>query len=236
MAFPRAAYADRTDAGRRLLDPVRELLSTAPPGEVVLLGLPRGGVVVAAQLTPGLGAELDALIVAKVFHPRRPELALGAVSATAQVGNDAVIRRLGVGPEDLHGWTERALQEVRRREQLYRGGRPPPAVTGRVVLVVDDGIATGASARVALAAVRAQHPAWLGFAAPVGPPDVAAILGPPPPGAADVEAGANAVAGTWPGPDGIAVPWQPAGFGAVSRYYRHFGQTSDEEVLAALNR
>ena len=233
MASPRAAYADRADAGRRLLAPVRELLSTAPPGEVVILGLPRGGVVVAAELAPGLGAELDALIVAKVCHPRRPELALGAVSATARVGNDAVIRRLGVGPDDLHGWTEQALQEVRRHERLYRGDRPPPAVIGRVVLVVDDGIATGASARVALAAVRAQHPAWLGFAAPVGPPGVAAVLGPPP-GAADLAAGT--AGGTWPGPDGVAVPWQPAGFGSVSRYYRHFGQTSDEDVLAALDR
>lgn len=211
MGSQRVRYDDRLDAGRRLAVVVREL---DPPADLLVLGLPRGGVVVAREVVIALAAELDVLVVRKVAHPSRPELALGAVSAHGSVRNDAVLSRLGVAAAAFDALAAVQLGEVRRRERLFRPGRPPLALTGRAVLIVDDGLATGATARAAVEAVRGQAPLWLGLAAPVAP--------------------AGAVAVFAAGLDCLAVPFAPPDFSSVSRYYRDFPQTTDDEVREIL--
>lgn len=215
MSFERRSgerYLDRRDAGRQLLEAVREALPNAEP---LVLGLPRGGVVVADELARGLPAELDALIVRKVAHPSRPELALGAVTAAGMFCNEGLLRRLGLSVEDFQALAGVQAGEVRRRERSFRGARPPLALSGRTVLVVDDGLATGATATAAVRAARAGGPAWLGFAAPVGSVSAAAAI------AAEV--------------DRLVCPLIPASFLSVSRFYRDFPQAADEEVRDILS-
>ncbi|MDP5181416.1 phosphoribosyltransferase family protein [Blastococcus sp. BMG 814] len=212
----RARYADRRDAGRVLAG---ALTGRADAGALVL-GLPRGGIPVAAEVARALGAELDVLVVRKLGVPAQPELAMGALAAVGDrvetVWVPAVRERLDPDPAAVAAVRDRELAELRRRAEAYRGARPAPVVAGRHVVLVDDGLATGASMRVAVTAVRANGPARLTVAVPVGPRSALAEL-------------AGAV-------DDLECPLAPTGFRSVGQAYDDFSETSDEEVLEALRR
>jgi predicted phosphoribosyltransferase len=212
-------FADRHDAGRQLAahltDPARVAAVPLGPGALVL-GLPRGGVLVAAPVAAALRADLDVVAVRKLGVPGRPELAMGALAAVGEevetVRSDDVLARVDVD-DDAAAEVHRAeLVELRRRRAAYRGDRPPPAVAGRTVVLVDDGLATGATMRAALAAVRRAGPAAVVVAVPVG--------------------SAGACAGL--AADEVVCLVTPRPFGAVGRWYADFGQATDDEVRAAL--
>lgn len=207
----RAPYADRLDAGRHLVEAARAVV----PAHLLVLGLPRGGVVVADELARGLASELDVLVVRKVAHPSRPELALGAVTAHGTTYDVALCRRLGVSDVEFRALAEEQRQEVRRREEDFRPGRPPLELYTKAVLLVDDGLATGATAAAAISQVLSHGPSWLGLAVPVAAQQAAAGLR---------------------GLSELICPVQAANFRAVSRYYQDFEQTSDAEVRAILTR
>ncbi|MGS0687813.1 phosphoribosyltransferase [Nakamurella sp. GG22] len=207
-------FADRVQAGRHLAS---LLTGYAGRDDVVVLGLPRGGVPVAAEVARALDAPLDVLVVRKLGAPGRPELAIGAIAdvgtAVEMVTNPQILERLGVSPAEFDEVYRRELTELRRRTAGYRGSRPPVAVDGKVVIVVDDGLATGATMRAAVAAIRRHRPAKLVVAVPVGPQQQDGAWG------EDVE---------------VVCALTPALFSAVHQGYDDFGQTTDEQVLAAL--
>ncbi len=185
--------------------------------DVIVLGLARGGVVVAAQIAEALAAPLDVLVVRKLGAPARPELAIGAVTDgehPQRVLNERVIATLGVQQEFLQQEIERQLQEVRRRQALYRGGRPALRPADRVVIIVDDGIATGATVRAGIQSLRRASAGRIVLAVPVAPPETARALG------AEV--------------DELACLETPDVFPAVGSFYDDFRQTTDEEVIALL--
>jgi len=209
-------FADRRDAGRALGATLAERLRGA--GDVVVLGLPRGGVVVAAEVAAALHADLDIVAVRKLGLPWQPELAMGAIAAAGDaveaVRTEQVLARAQVDPASFEEVRQRELAELRRRERAYRGVRPPVPLAGRTVVVVDDGLATGATMRAAVAAVRRSEPARVLAAVPVGSPHTCADL------AAVV--------------DDVVCLWAPMSFSAVGQGYRDFGETSDDEVREAL--
>lgn len=208
-------FADRIDAGRRLAAALAAYRSRHP----VVLALPRGGVPVAAEIAHALAAPLDLLLVRKIGLPWQPELAIGAVVDGAEpqvVRNEAVIRRSGVGEEAFQRVCRDELAEIERRRARYLGGRQPVPVAGRVAIVVDDGIATGATMKAALRALRRRHPAELVLAVPVAPADVLEEL--------RVEV------------DTLVCLATPEPFGAIGHFYRDFAQLSDAEVIATLAR
>jgi putative phosphoribosyl transferase len=200
-------FRDRRDAGRRLARAVAQ----RAPADPVVLALPRGGVPVAFEVAAALGAPLDVLVVRKLGAPDQPELAVGAL---AEGGFSVVDRRalaaLRIGSAEVDALVARESEELARRVTDYRGDRPPVALAGRTVVVVDDGLATGASARVALAAVRARGPAAVLFAAPVCASDAPERLSVPPRDVICVLA-----------PDDLV---------AVGRWYRDFAQVDDATV------
>ncbi|HET9658302.1 MAG TPA: phosphoribosyltransferase family protein [Kineosporiaceae bacterium] len=209
-------FADRRDAGIRLAERLRERLAPGPQDRLVL-GLPRGGVIVAAEVARALDCPLDVLVVRKIGHPRRPELGLGALAETGEhVLNRALLTRTRVPPDDLAAVIAREEAEARRRVECYRGGRPALEPSGREVVVVDDGLATGYTALAAVASVRARRPRRIVVAIPVGSPDSVVA----------VAAGADDVLCL------LCPPW----LYAVGEAYREFGDTSDAEVVAALDR
>lgn len=214
--MPGSRYADRRAAGRAL---AAALADRVDDGALVL-GLPRGGAVVAAEVARALGAELDVLVVRKLGAPGQPELAMGALAAIGDrvetVWVPAVQERIAPDPDAVAAVRERELAELRRRTEAYRGRRPAPAVAGRHVVLVDDGLATGASMRVAVTAVRASGPARLTVAVPVAPRVALAEL-------------SGLV-------DDLECPLAPAAFRSVGQAYEDFSETSDEEVLEALRR
>ncbi len=160
-------FADRARAGQALGEALR---AAGPWPHALVLALPRGGVPVAREVADALDAELDVLLVRKLGVPGQPELAMGALAdADTVVLNHALIRDLGISPSQVDAAIAAARIELRRRAALWRGGRAPPAVAGRSVIVVDDGIATGATMSAALRALRAQRPSRLAAAAPVAP-------------------------------------------------------------------
>lgn len=209
-------FRDRVEAGRAL---ALALAPRAAP-EVVVLGLPRGGVVVAAEVARALGGILDLVVVRKVGVPWQPELAMGAIAAVdddVETVSDSRVRdRLSVDEESFERARGREVVELRRREAAYRQGRPPPPLTGRPVVLVDDGLATGSTMRAAVAATRRQRPASLVVAVPVGSPAACASL------AAEV--------------DEVVCLWAPGSFRAVGQGYADFRPTSDDEVREALAR
>lgn len=189
------------------------------PG-VLVLGLPRGGIPVADPVARRLGAPLDVLLVRKVGLAEQPELAMGAVavigSRTATVANGPVLRQRGVPAAEFAAACRAELNTLQSKAIRYRGHRDPPELAGRPVVVVDDGVATGATVRAALAVLREAGAGRLTLAVPTGPPPTCQAL------AAVVDA--------------LVCPWQPMDFSSVSQAYRDFSQTSDETVIRILAR
>lgn len=203
-------YTDRQDAGRLL---TRELTKFRKTPRLLVLGLPRGGVPVAAEVARDLNAELDVVMVRKVGVPNQPEFAMGAIAGVG--GTLEVVRNCEVVDKVAteQGFNDAAAlerMELDRREREYRRDRPPIEVAGRTVIVVDDGLATGATMRAALAAVRALNPEKLVAAVPVS-------LG-------------NALDGVRKLADDAVCPWISTDLHAVGQAYRCFGQTTDAEV------
>ena len=164
----RSTFRDRREAGQVLAE---ELASYRGMDDLVVLGLARGGVPVGWEVASHLGAPLDVFLVRKLGVPQWQELAMGAIAiGGGVVVNDSLIRNLGISDEQLAAAIERETEELQRREQAYRGGRPPIDIAGKTAILVDDGIATGASMRAAVRAVRAAEPAQVVVAVPVGPP------------------------------------------------------------------
>jgi putative phosphoribosyl transferase len=208
-------FADRQDAGKRLAEALAGYRGDKP----VLLALPRGGVPVAAEIAAALGAPIDLVLVRKIGVPVQPELAMGAVVDGPEplvVRNEDVIRLTGATTKEFNAVRDAELAEIRRRRTRYVGDRPHPDLTGRTAIVVDDGVATGATTRAALRSVRALGPAKLVLAVPVAPSDTLVAL-------AD-EA------------DDIVCLEEHEPFGAIGAYYDDFAQVSDEEVKAILAR
>lgn len=205
-------FRDRVDAGERLARALERFRGE----DVLVLGLPRGGVPVAAEVARALGAELDVIVARKLGAPGAEEYGVGAIAPGASVLDLQSLRALGLEPEDMADTEARERAELERRERAYRGSRPPPRVEGRTVILVDDGVATGVTARAALKSLRAQQPRRLVFAAPVGPEDAPERLA--------------AFA------DEVVLLETPLSFRAVGLWYADFSATSDEEVLEALAR
>jgi putative phosphoribosyl transferase len=203
-------FRDRHDAGRQLAVALERFRADRP----VVVGLPRGGVPVAAEVARALDAPLDVLIVRKVGAPSQPEFAIGAMGEGVVKLDQALIRRLGISFDDVHAVVARERLELDRRIRVYRAVRDPVDVTGRTVIVVDDGLATGLTARAAIEVLRRRRPSRVVFAAPVCAPDSAQRL-------ADVA-------------DEVACLRQPGDFRAVGLWYRDFSPTSDAEVVALL--
>jgi putative phosphoribosyl transferase len=204
-------FADRHDAGVRLA----AALVDAVTGPAVVLGIPRGGVLVAAPVARALAAPLDVVVPKKVGAPFNPELGLGAVAPGVRVLDLELIARLGVSEAYLDREIEREEAEIERRTAAYRVGRPPLDLQGKTAIVVDDGVATGGTAVAAARWARAQRAPTVVFAAPVGPPETAARLG--------------------PACDRVILLLSPRSFSAVGEWYDRFDQVTDDEVRAALS-
>ncbi len=207
-------FQDRTDAGHRLADALREYAGR--PG-VVVLALPRGGVPVGYEVARELGAPLDVFLVRKLGVPGHEELAMGAIaSGGVKVLNPDVVEMLSVPDRVIDAVAAREGEELRRRERAYRDDRPPPDLQGKTVILVDDGLATGSTMRAAAEAVRLQVPARLVVAVPVGAAETCGAL--------------REVA------DEVVCDVLPEPFYAVGLWYRDFSQTTDDEVRALLAR
>ncbi|MGW4568725.1 phosphoribosyltransferase [Streptomyces sp. NPDC004561] len=209
-------FRDRAEAGRELAGLLSDLHTRGDLADPVVLALPRGGIAVAEPIARALGAPLDVLVVRKIGAPHHQEFAVGALAIDdPPLFDTRSLDRLGLTEESLAPVVEREQRELRRRERRYRGDRPPPDLAGRTVIVVDDGLATGATARAALRHVRRREPAQLVLAVPVGAPDSLDLL------AAEA--------------DMVLCPHRPAGFTAVGQWYDDFEQLTDRDVLAALH-
>jgi predicted phosphoribosyltransferase len=203
-------FRDRYDAGRRLAAKLERYRAERP----LILGLPRGGVVVGYEVATAMDATLDVLLVRKLGAPGAEEFAIGAIAAETTLLNAPLIAELGVPRAYVASVVERERRELTRRERLYRGDRPVPEVKGRTVILVDDGLATGATAQAAVESVRRRGPARIVFAAPVCSPDGAAEL-------AKVA-------------DDVVCLDCPADFRAVGFWYADFRPTTDAEVIECL--
>ena len=207
-----ARFCDRREAGRFL---ARELAAYANRPDVIVLALPRGGVPVGYEIAQALHAPLDVFLVRKLGVPGHEEYAMGAIaSGGVSVLNEEVVQRLGISPYQIETVAAREQRELERRERAYRGERPPPEVSGRTVILVDDGLATGASMQAAVLALRRLQPARIVVAVPVAAPETCEQLR---------EIADEVVCATTPEP-----------FYAVGLWYEDFSQTSDEEVRALL--
>jgi erythromycin esterase-like protein/predicted phosphoribosyltransferase len=209
-----APFRDRAEAGRQLGAALRHY---AGRGDMIVLGLPRGGVPVAAHVAEALRAPLDVFLVRKLGVPGHEELAMGAIaSGGARVLNDDVVSDLRIGNDAIEDVTTSESLELARRERLYRGMRPHPEVADRTVIIVDDGLATGSTMRAAISALRSQGPARIVAAVPVAAPSVCADIG--------------RIA------DEIICKVTPDPFYAVGLWYEDFSPTSDQEVQALLRQ
>lgn len=206
-------FADRADAGQRLAEALRPLAASDP----VVLGLPRGGVPVACRVARELGAALDVIVVRKLGVPHHPELGFGAIGeGGVRVISEDIVRRGRVSEADVAAVERDEEAELLRRARAFRGDRPRIPLAGRTVIIVDDGIATGATALAACEVARAQGASRVVLAVPVAPPEAAERLG----GKVDE----------------LVCLSTPHGFSAVGEWYRDFGQTPDEEVVSLLAR
>ncbi|SAK64517.1 phosphoribosyl transferase [Caballeronia hypogeia] len=206
-------FANRREAGREL---ATHLTHYAKRADVSVLALPRGGVPVAYEVARALGAPLDVLVVRKLGVPVQPELAMGAIaSGDAFFLDERIVEYAGVGKDDLARVIERERAELERREKLYRGERPPLDVPGRIAIVVDDGMATGATMKAAAMSLRQAHPAKIVAALPVAP--------------LDSEARVEEVV------DEFVCVMRPLRYFGVGQFYIDFDQTSDAEVRELLD-
>ncbi len=207
-------FRDRHDAGRRL---ARELAEYAGLRDVIVLGLPRGGVPVAYEVARAFDAPLDVFVVRKLGVPQQEELALGAIaSGGARVLNQSVIRAAGTTPEEIERITQAETLELERRERQYRDDRPFPDVAGHTIILIDDGLATGSSMRVALMALRQAKPRAIVVAVPVAAVETCEAF-------RDLA-------------DDVVCALTPEPFFAVGLWYDDFEQTTDEEVHELLER
>ncbi len=207
-------FRDRREAGRQL---AARLNRYANRSDVVVLALPRGGVPVAFEVARALRAPLDVFLVRKLGLPGHEELAMGAISTGGvRVVNEDVVRALQISAEVIDAVAAEEQQELERRARDYRGDRPAPEVKGKIVILVDDGLATGASMRAAVAALRQLGPMWLVVAVPVAAPATCGEF-------RDVV-------------DDIVCARTPDPFYAVGLWYEDFAQTTDEEVRDLLDR
>ncbi|GAB6860140.1 phosphoribosyltransferase [Haloplanus litoreus] len=205
-------FADRTEAGRRLAN---ELVERDVEADVVL-AIPRGGLPLGRIVAGALDAPLDIVVASKIGAPGNPEYAIGAVGSDGSAWLDEdTIDRLGVSESYVETEREREATAAREKASRYRGDRPAPDLTGKSVVVVDDGVATGATAIAALRLVRAKGADHVVLAVPVGPPDTVARL--------DTEC------------DAVVSLLTPSSFGAVGAFYDQFGQVSDEEAMTYLD-
>jgi putative phosphoribosyl transferase len=208
-------FEDRSDAGRRLAEALLHLRGRDP----VVLALPRGGVPVGFEIARALGAPLDVVLVRKIGAPSQPELAAGAIVDGEEpelVVNEEIVAALGVPQEYLRREAARQLEEIERRRRVYLEGRAPVSVAAKTAIVVDDGIATGATMRAALRAVRRRGPRRLVLAAPVAAPE--------------------AIADLRPEVDEVVCLSMPAYLGGIGAAYEDFHQLDDEEVRELLAR
>ena len=213
MVAKLARFRDRSDAGRRLANALKAELSSE---NLCVLALPRGGLPVAYEVAVELEAPLDILVVRKLGAPFQPELAVGAVaSGGITVYNERILLQLGLNEADLTAVLERERAELERRERAYRGDRPFPSLEGKTVILIDDGIATGATMRAAVDAVRAMEPARVIVAVPTAAEDSVRILR--------------------RSADKVLALSTPEPYVAVGAWYEHFPQLQDAEVIEILN-
>ncbi len=206
-------FKDRKEAGEVLA----ECLAAYRDKDALVLGIPRGGVPVAAEVARGMNAEMDIIVARKLGSPDSAELAIGAVTANGgRFLNEEVIRELDVSDTYLAHVTETEMAEARRREEKFRGSRPAPTLKDRIVILVDDGLATGATMRAAVRSVRKAMPARLVVAVPVAPPQTCGEL--------RQEA------------DEVICPYQPDPFWAIGLFYQNFAPTEDSEVESLLRQ
>lgn len=206
-------FQDRRQAGETLAEKLAHYRGRQP----LILAVPRGGVIVAEPVWQSLGGELDLIITRKIGAPDQPELAVGAVSGDGFTTlNEQLVSRLRVDQEYIARKAEEELAEIRRRLNDYRGDSPLPEVDGRLVILIDDGVATGYTLLAALRSLKAKNPLTLVLAVPVGPPDTFGILG------REV--------------DELVYVDAPENFVAVGQFYRAFSQVNDNEVKAVLRR
>jgi putative phosphoribosyl transferase len=207
-------YKDRRRAGRVL---AQKLVKYSGREDVLILALPRGGVPVAFEVAQALNAPLDVFIVRKLGLPGQEEFAIGAIATGGvRIVNEDAVNYLRISPEVLDAVALREAKELERRERAYRGSRPAPDVRGRIVILVDDGLATGSTMRAAAAALRKQQPARIIVAVPVGAPDTCDEF------RSEVD---EIICGATPEP-----------FRGVGQWYEDFSQTDDEEVHRLLEQ
>lgn len=212
MSAPDEVFADRADAGRRLAQHLLHFRGK----NVIVLGLPRGGVRVAAEVARALGAPLDVIVVRKLGVPWQPEVAMGAIGeAGYEILDQSLIAHLGVDRLSLHAVEEREREVLEDRVHRLRAGRPPLDLTGRIAIIVDDGIATGATARVACQVARHLGAERVVLAVPVAPPSALRAL---------------------PDAGEVVCLTAPPSFAAVGAYYRDFTPTTDSEVTDLLEQ
>ena len=204
-------YENRVEAGRYLAEMLAEYRDR---DDVIVLALPRGGVPVGLEVARRLHAPLDLMLVRKLGVPGHEELAMGAITSAARVLNDEVIVNCGITEADLERETRAEQAELARRDRRYRGERPPPSLRDRCVILVDDGIATGATMEAAARAVRALGPSLLVIAVPVA-------------ARSTIERFTHLA-------DRIECPLQPVSFWAIGAWYRDFSQLSDDQVIAMM--
>jgi putative phosphoribosyl transferase len=208
-------FPDRAAAGLLLGAKLRSAIQDFCPERTVLTALPRGGVAVGAGVARCLGVPLEVLVTRKIGHPAEPEIGLGAIAEGGDPVFDAcLLDQVGLSPADLDGVVARERAELARRVEVYRGGRPPPEFAGRHVVVVDDGLATGVTARAALRAVRAARPARTTLAVPVASASAAEAM--------KAETGE------------VVTLVTPRRFRSVGEWYAEFGQLTDSDVLTLL--
>jgi putative phosphoribosyl transferase len=211
--FRSPPFEDRRDAGRKLAGK----LSRFGGERCVVFGLPRGGVPVGYEISRSLGAPLDVFVSRKLGAPGQPEFGIGAVAAGGvRILNADVVKRLGISDEYIGRVTAREVAEVERRLRFFRGGRPEPEVGGRTVILVDDGLATGVTARAAVEALRQRGPGRLVLAAPVCAAQTAKLF-------------RSRV-------DELVCLASPSDLGAIGLWYKNFEQTTDEEVVQLLEK